>query len=84
MDEIIPWAMANGWTDIEVEKLRTIIDKVNSGKAFRGLDYGPIRDRGRLMREWRALPTSSSFSAYYGCAQEDPGDIEFDGRRAPL
>lgn len=53
VEEIIPWAMANGWTRISAEKLRDILVGVNAGRSFRGLDWKPIRDRGRLLKSWK-------------------------------
>lgn len=52
-EEIVPWAMANGWTHISAEKLRDIVAGVNAGRTFRGLDSRPIRDRGKLLKRWR-------------------------------
>ncbi len=51
-DEIVPWALANGWSQAGVAVLRDIIERINADRSFRGLDWGPIRDRGSLLKRW--------------------------------
>lgn len=51
--ELEAWALANGWSMAGATRLREVATRINGGRSFRGLDYGPIRDRGAMLRRWK-------------------------------
>ena len=52
VDEMVPWALANGWSQVGARRLREVIERINTGGRFSKLDWGPIKDRGALLKKW--------------------------------
>ena len=51
-EQIASWALAYGWSQDGAVRLHLIIERINAGRSFRDLTWGPIRDRGALLRAW--------------------------------
>lgn len=51
-EEIIPWALANGWGVEQASQLEEVIEGLNAGRVFRNIRPYRIRDRGVLLKKW--------------------------------
>lgn len=52
VEEIVSWALANGWSHAGAADLRDIVARLNAGRTFRGTRRFRIADRGKLLKRW--------------------------------
>ena len=51
-EEIVSWALANGWSQAGTAELRDIVERLNAGRTFKGIRRFRIADRGKLLKTW--------------------------------
>lgn len=52
-EEVVSWALANGWSQAGAADLEKIINRVNAGGTFKGIRKSRIADRGSMRKMWK-------------------------------